>query len=121
MSPDNKVATDVITGVTTDVKPALADRTDATWFRGRALINGADLALKSTIDPEVLAAVLGEAAKSVTLPPPAPLLVSTEVRAGAAKNGEDDLAIRVDAPASIGAGIFFAIFKDAITTHVEKP
>ena len=77
--------------------------------------------MRSTLDPAILTALLGPAAKSVTLPPLAPLLVSTEVTLGAAKNGEDDLAIRLDAPASISVGFFFALFKDAITAQTAHP
>jgi len=67
--PGRKGFNDVLTAVTTDVKPRWPIAGCGVVPRSFAH-QRSDLALKSTIDPEVLASALGDAAKSVRLPPP---------------------------------------------------
>ncbi len=122
ISADEPVAANLLKEVTAEEpKHSLGERPQAAWFRGHSLVSGADLALRATLEPAALERALGATAASVKLPPPAPLLVSTEVAVGKAKGGGDDLILRLDAPASISVGFFFGIFQDAFSTSAAPP
>lgn len=116
VSTSEDVAKALLAQVTTgDATKSFASRPEASWFRKGALSGGGDLGLAATIDPAVLESILGPNAKSVQSPQRGPLLYATEVSKGGSPKGGDELVLRVEAPPSLGVGVFLALFKDALS------